>query len=952
MMTRRAVQLPPSSSFPVLRRDEKREQDEREEAKVEEEEGQDAAVKAEGGGSATPLFISVFPEPSSGRGVSSPPSPGSHEEQQQRQPQHARQHAPSSASQSPSRLLPQLSGEASPSYLPSVSASGPAERYAQCGDLIVVIPTAPSPFPSSRLLQPDATASSSASPPPSSSSPRSSFFPSGRPGPSTGSALLHCGEWDVSVYSLSLLSCVARLRGHDACVEAVYRDEWCEQADLLITQTAAGSVYLWSLSTGGQLEQRLESKSAWLSALLMTRALLPLPLLQHVSELRLDDGAAGASAGSASVAGDSDSDADDLMEAGLTPAVCLYENQRFYPLLGWSQRLLPTDRPPLSNNRGTRARRREDFRLLPHWHWSGDWELQRDDRTDVDGWSYAVDFSNRQRRFAGFHRKAFIHSVRRRRWQRHRQYQAQPTPHALASATLDGYLELKQEEQSSAPPALSPSSRSGRPAPILSPTPIKTDSRRKAKASRSSSKKQQQHAELQLPDSAGIAPRRSSTPSVSQPDIASSASASLPPACSSPSPQSAQLPPTKRRSPVLMRSTMPVPSSSSASAGSASTPSSPSPSALRSVLSHLHMQPEFKQKLKRVLLSHRAPEGAAQQHLAAAAVGHHSAERPHSPSLPPPGPSAAVSRKSAELKSRKGSHEATPPSTSSSSSSSSPASVSASAARVSSSKPQQEMKEDREGRDTATVHTAAAAARQGRQPQQAQDEGAAQATDSRTPPRPAVARSPALPPVLQLSGPATRVECWENQRHYPVLGWSSRLLPTDPLPPFSDALGSHLFTFEMAELQLQLNEDWRSEWTPRVDARLTDSQGWAYALDWQWAFEPRSRVLSAVRRRCWQREKAVRMSGPSIDTPSSRRGRTRRTAGGDEPPPERRSRSTAARRRNSFAGAAGETASAEAAHSRTHSLFLFSRPALPDEAEPAPAMSSFYDPRAGAPEDL
>jgi hypothetical protein len=402
-----------------------------------------------------------------------------------------------------------------------------------------------------------------------------------------------------------------------------------------------------------------------------------------------------------------------------------------------------------------------------------------------------------------------------------------------------------------------------------------------------------------------------------------------------------------------MRSTMPVPSSSSASTGSSSTPSAPSP--LRSVLSHLHMQPEFKQKLKRVLLSHKAPEGAPQQQSAAAA-GHHSAELPHSPSLPPPGPSAAASRKSGEPKPRKGSHEAAhPPSSSSVSSSSSSASVSSSAAtRAAShnSRTQQEPKEVRDGRDAATAHTAASAARQGRQQQQAKGDAAAQPAATGTPPRPAVARSPALPPVLQLSGPATRVECWENQRHYPVLGWSSRLLPTDPLPPFSDALGSHLFTFEMAELQLQLNEDWRSEWTPRVDAHLTDSQGWAYAMDWQWAFEPRPRVLSAVRRRCWQREKAVRMSGPSIDTPPRKR-RTRRTAGEDDSLPERRSRSTrAARRRNSSAGAAGEAGGAEAAHSRTHSLFAFSRPALPDDAEPAPAMASFYDPRAGAPEDL
>jgi len=78
----------------------------------------------------------------------------------------------------------------------------------------------------------------------------------------------------------------------------------------------------------------------------------------------------------------------------------ILENERYNPLAGgWgSGGLLPTDRKPYSNGSGTTgysALKEVDEALLSAgWKWDvdGTWEVDVDESTDKDGWSYAADF--------------------------------------------------------------------------------------------------------------------------------------------------------------------------------------------------------------------------------------------------------------------------------------------------------------------------------------------------------------------------------------------------------------------------------------------------------------------------------------------------------------------------------------------------------------------------------
>ena len=90
-----------------------------------------------------------------------------------------------------------------------------------------------------------------------------------------------------------------------------------------------------------------------------------------------------------------------------------FENQRHYPFIGWSTKLLPTDRSKWSSRNGKDARPKEAIQLKPGWQWLGDWQIDRSEKTDDDGWEFAIDF-----KFDFSSRKSAIDAVRRRRWTR------------------------------------------------------------------------------------------------------------------------------------------------------------------------------------------------------------------------------------------------------------------------------------------------------------------------------------------------------------------------------------------------------------------------------------------------------------------------------------------------------------------------------------------------------
>ncbi|KAJ9443303.1 Vacuolar protein sorting-associated protein 13a [Diplonema papillatum] len=89
----------------------------------------------------------------------------------------------------------------------------------------------------------------------------------------------------------------------------------------------------------------------------------------------------------------------------------VYENQRSYPFVGFSSKLMPTDRASWSDKAGKNKIEKKDVSLPSGWIWLGDWQLERSSKADKDGWMYAVDFPMEYHPSTSLTR-----SVRRRRW--------------------------------------------------------------------------------------------------------------------------------------------------------------------------------------------------------------------------------------------------------------------------------------------------------------------------------------------------------------------------------------------------------------------------------------------------------------------------------------------------------------------------------------------------------
>ncbi|XP_075890776.1 tectonin beta-propeller repeat-containing protein 1 [Nelusetta ayraudi] len=103
-----------------------------------------------------------------------------------------------------------------------------------------------------------------------------------------------------------------------------------------------------------------------------------------------------------------------------------YENQRWNPVDGFSDRLLPSDRWQWSDVTGLQHQPLDSFQLpSDSWEWEGDWYVDENfegEPTEKGGWSYAIDFP-------AFYTKdkKWNSCVRRRRWIRYRRYKAMDT---------------------------------------------------------------------------------------------------------------------------------------------------------------------------------------------------------------------------------------------------------------------------------------------------------------------------------------------------------------------------------------------------------------------------------------------------------------------------------------------------------------------------------------------
>ena len=53
-------------------------------------------------------------------------------------------------------------------------------------------------------------------------------------------------------------------------------------------------------------------------------------------------------------------------------------------------RLLPTDRIAWSDRNGVKSKPLDQIECLPGYYWDGNWEIDKSEKTDKDGW--IVDF--------------------------------------------------------------------------------------------------------------------------------------------------------------------------------------------------------------------------------------------------------------------------------------------------------------------------------------------------------------------------------------------------------------------------------------------------------------------------------------------------------------------------------------------------------------------------------
>ncbi|XP_029953722.1 tectonin beta-propeller repeat-containing protein 1 [Salarias fasciatus] len=100
-----------------------------------------------------------------------------------------------------------------------------------------------------------------------------------------------------------------------------------------------------------------------------------------------------------------------------------YENQRWNPVDGFSDRLLPSDRWQWSDVTGLQHQPLDGFQLpSDSWEWEGDWYADENfegEPTEKEGWTYAIDFPATYTKD-----KKWNSCVRRRRWLRYRRYKA------------------------------------------------------------------------------------------------------------------------------------------------------------------------------------------------------------------------------------------------------------------------------------------------------------------------------------------------------------------------------------------------------------------------------------------------------------------------------------------------------------------------------------------------
>eukprot|EP01065_Artemidia_motanka_P032673 TRINITY_DN39669_c0_g1_i1.p1 TRINITY_DN39669_c0_g1~~TRINITY_DN39669_c0_g1_i1.p1 ORF type:complete len:1317 (+),score=443.29 TRINITY_DN39669_c0_g1_i1:67-3951(+) len=136
-----------------------------------------------------------------------------------------------------------------------------------------------------------------------------------------------------------------------------------------------------------------------------------------------------------------------------------------------------------------------------------------------------------------------------------------------------------------------------------------------------------------------------------------------------------------------------------------------------------------------------------------------------------------------------------------------------------------------------------------------------------------VTRRMVIPCGLYLYDRCVREEVWELQRNYPIVGWSGKLLPTDP-PGFCDWSGHRERRFD--SFTLPPGWRWLGEWAVEGVPSCGGAAGsWEYSSDFKkggWKDEGKRGKLDICRRRCWTRDRVVEkdQAGEVLPPPPSR----------------------------------------------------------------------------------
>ncbi|KAM8729721.1 tectonin beta-propeller repeat-containing protein 1 [Acanthopagrus schlegelii] len=113
-----------------------------------------------------------------------------------------------------------------------------------------------------------------------------------------------------------------------------------------------------------------------------------------------------------------------------------YENQRWNPIGGFSDHLLPSDRWQWSDITGLKHQPLDSFELpSSSWDWEGDWYVDENfegEPTEKEGWTYAIDFPAFYTK-----NKKMTSCVRRRRWLRYRRYKDMDTWAKIPSPQME-----------------------------------------------------------------------------------------------------------------------------------------------------------------------------------------------------------------------------------------------------------------------------------------------------------------------------------------------------------------------------------------------------------------------------------------------------------------------------------------------------------------------------------